>query len=440
MDATIRSLYWFSGDLRTSDNQGLSMALHTSTAVACVYIIDPAWTEPNEFGLVSLGEVRMRFLRQGLEDLSQVLTRKFRQKLHIMTGDPVEIITRMVGPLSIDRVLTNAPSGYYERNQVSMVRDKLEPSGISLETFQNSTLFEEEQFPFEVSELPVSFTGFRKWVEKLPVRPMDNGLEQMDGESLPSRIEVNPDTFGEFEVSIQTQSVDLPDSQTEFIGGETQGINHLEDYFSHDDALRYKETRNALDGVRYSTQFSPWLANGNISPVQIYHRLKEYEAERGANNSTYWIYFELLWREYFYWYGIKHGKKLFLKHGIGRRKSVGIHNERDFNKWCQGLTKWPLVNACMNQMNATGFMSNRGRQIAASCLINELNVDWRFGAAWFEQQLIDYDPASNWGNWQYIAGVGADPRGGRHFSIDKQQKQFDPDFKFIEKWTLSRRI
>lgn len=88
----------------------------------------------------------------------------------------------------------------------------------------------------------------------------------------------------------------------------------------------------------------------------------------------------------------------------------------------------------MKQLNASGFISNRGRQIVASCLVNELAVDWRYGAAYFEQQLLDYDVASNWGNWQYLAGVGADPRGKIHFDLDKQIQQFDPEERFINKW------
>jgi deoxyribodipyrimidine photo-lyase len=88
----------------------------------------------------------------------------------------------------------------------------------------------------------------------------------------------------------------------------------------------------------------------------------------------------------------------------------------------------------MHQLVESGWMSNRGRQIAASCLVNEMNVDWRFGAAFFEQHLLDYDAASNYGNWQYIAGVGADPRGGRHFDLVKQTCQFDPEGEFTQRW------
>ncbi len=92
----------------------------------------------------------------------------------------------------------------------------------------------------------------------------------------------------------------------------------------------------------------------------------------------------------------------------------------------------------MHQLVACGWMSNRGRQIAASCLVNEMQVDWRYGAAFFEKHLIDYDVANNYGNWQYIAGVGADPRGGRHFNLDKQAAMYDPDGEFTRRWRGNR--
>ncbi|MEF1207652.1 FAD-binding domain-containing protein, partial [Photobacterium damselae] len=105
-----------------------------------------------------------------------------------------------------------------------------------------------------------------------------------------------------------------------------------------------------------------------------------------------------------------------------------------FKRWCESNTPYPLVNALMRQLITTGYMSNRGRQIVASCFVNELELDWRYGAAFFEQHLIDYDIASNWGNWQYLAGVGADPKGNRHFNLDKQTELFDPQGQFITKW------
>ena len=131
---------------------------------------------------------------------------------------------------------------------------------------------------------------------------------------------------------------------------------------------------------------------------------------------------------------LKIGKKLFLKNGNAAAQISGRFDAGAFSAWCRGETQYPLVNACMKQLSATGYLSNRGRQIAASCLVNELEGDWRYGAAWFESQLIDYDVAANWGNWQYLAGVGADPRGGRHFNLAKQTEIYDADGRYRSRW------
>ena len=175
----------------------------------------------------------------------------------------------------------------------------------------------------------------------------------------------------------------------------------------------------------------------------LLNRLRQYEREVVANDSTYWIWFELLWREYFYWYADVHRKQLFTFQGISNRKPSTLFDHRAgkaskqqrLEQWQNGETPYPIVNACMKQLNATGYMSNRGRQIVASAFIHELGLDWRYGATYFEQQLIDYDVASNWGNWQYLAGVGADPRGCRQFNLQKQAQQHDPNNEFIDKWT-----
>ena len=120
--------------------------------------------------------------------------------------------------------------------------------------------------------------------------------------------------------------------------------------------------------------------------------------------------------------------------GLTQKRPLTSYYGQRFYQWCEGKTAWPLVNALMHELNRTGYMSNRGRQIVASCLVNELELDWRCGAGYFEQQLLDYDVGSNWGNWQYFAGVGADPRGGRHFNLVKQTELFDPDGIFIRQW------
>jgi deoxyribodipyrimidine photo-lyase len=125
---------------------------------------------------------------------------------------------------------------------------------------------------------------------------------------------------------------------------------------------------------------------------------------------------------------------MFALRGIQNKDPNLTYCPEHFNAWCCGETNNEFVNAFMRQLLHTGWMSNRGRQIVASYLINEMSIDWRYGAAWFEQQLIDYDVAANWGNWQYLAGVGTDPRGRRHFNIEKQRQTYDPECTFITRW------
>ncbi|GFZ99480.1 hypothetical protein CYANOKiyG1_10980 [Okeania sp. KiyG1] len=220
-----------------------------------------------------------------------------------------------------------------------------------------------------------------------------------------------------------------------FRGGETAGKERVKNYFWQQDCLKvYKETRNGMLGANYSSKFSPWLALGCLSPRYIYKQVQEYEEQRVKNNSTYWLIFELLWRDYFRFICQKHGNKVFYKSGL---QGVDIPWQEDwekFRKWQEGLTGFPLVDANMRELLMTGFMSNRGRQNVASFLTKNLGINWQMGAEWFESLLIDYDVCSNWGNWNYTAGVGNDARGFRYFNIPKQAKDYDPEGKYVKHW------
>ena len=188
-------------------------------------------------------------------------------------------------------------------------------------------------------------------------------------------------------------------------------------------------------GSDYSSKFSPWLALGCISPREIIYELMNFENIIIKNESTYWLFFELLWREYFHWVMRKYDQKLFLKNGIKNVEPISRKMDNVyFEKWKNGQTGNDFVDANMNELNATGYMSNRGRQNVASYLCNDMKLDWRYGAAYFEEQLIDYDVCSNWGNWAYIAGVGNDPRGHRFFNIEKQAHDYDKYHKYRELW------
>ncbi|MAP10224.1 MAG: cryptochrome DASH, partial [Rhodopirellula sp.] len=152
------------------------------------------------------------------------------------------------------------------------------------------------------------------------------------------------------------------------------------------------------------------------------------------NKSTYWMIFELLWRDYFRWISRKHGATLFRASGL-RGVDIDWKSDRElFGRWQEGTTGYPLVDANMRELRTTGYMPNRGRQNVASFLTKNLGLDWRWGAQWFESQLIDYDVASNYGNWNYAAGVGNDARGFRFFNITKQSRDYDKQGEYAKHW------
>lgn len=411
-------LIWFNNDLRVHDNPALLEASQNCERLICVFCFDEAWDRPTGLNARPMGDSRHQFLIQSLQDLSLQLAAR-GQALIILSGNPVALLSDVISRYQVELVVRSHHVGVYENRQWQHLR--VDFPRLTFKTVHTHTLFQPEQLPFVIDNLPASFSQFRKQVEHLPV---------MQASLMPKRLAPAVRELLRESQKISTQQVFTQD----FEGGESAALAHLDAYFASDAPLKYKQFRNELDGWSHSTKFSPWLANGCLSVRQLVQTLKQFEQAHEANESTYWIFFELLWREYFQWVALKLGHKLFRAQGVSSTKRRCCFYPERYQKWCHGNTPYPLVNALMKQLNQTGYMSNRGRQIVASCFVNELELDWRFGAAYFEQQLIDYDVASNWGNWQYIAGVGMDPRGGRHFNIDKQTRQYDPEARFIRQW------
>jgi deoxyribodipyrimidine photo-lyase len=196
----------------------------------------------------------------------------------------------------------------------------------------------------------------------------------------------------------------------------------------------YKETRNGMLNTDDSSKLSPWLSLGCLSPRYVFEEVGRYETKRIKNDSTYWLIFELRWRDYFRFICSKHGNNIFKPGGMQKLNLPWKQDEKRFEQWCQGKTGFPLVDAAMRELATTGWMSNRGRQNVASFLTKNLGIDWRMGAEWFESLLIDYDVCSNWGNWNYTAGVGNDARGFRWFNITKQSKDYDFEGDYLRHW------
>jgi deoxyribodipyrimidine photo-lyase len=225
-----------------------------------------------------------------------------------------------------------------------------------------------------------------------------------------------------------------------FPGGEGPGLARLAAW-TGTRLARYKTTRNGLLDPDDATRLSPWLAHGCVSPRAVYEAVLGYERQSGRTEETYWLVLELLWRDFFRFVAAKHGDRLFHAAGLqGARvpfRSLRYNDEgarEDFERWRLGRTGVPLVDAAMRELLATGYTSNRTRQNVASFLVKNLGVDWRAGAEWYESAVIDYDVASNWGNWAYVAGVGNDARGFRFFDVYKQAEAYDPEGAYVRHW------
>jgi deoxyribodipyrimidine photo-lyase len=334
----------------------------------------------------------------------------------------------------VSHVSYEAHHGFNERKQIASLHSWLSShsADVTMLAANSNYLYSTKDLPFALENMPDTFSPFRRKVEKycevdLPHhQAISLDLATLDTQSLEvyelGSVHLAGEVFFEGE-------------QAQYKGGESAALARIEDYFFDSDRIaEYKETRNGLDGWGFSSRLSAFLAHGCVSPRYVVKKIKDYENQKVANDSTYWLFFELLWREFFHLQHLKHGSRFFASGGVQQKQPSHQHSKERFDNWCKGDTGYKIVDACMKQLNATGFMSNRGRQLVASCFVHELNLDWRYGAAYFEQQLIDFDVASNWGNWQYLAGVGADPRGHRQFNLEKQTDIYDPKHKFIDKW------
>ncbi|KAK4529801.1 hypothetical protein CCYA_CCYA02G0658 [Cyanidiococcus yangmingshanensis] len=499
------ALLWFRNDLRLHDNEALRLA-NRAESLLCVYVFDERYFfgRSRRGGFPRIGGHRAYFLRECVAALRQAL-RSRGQELLVEVGSPLELIPQLVQKFHVQHVVFSKEVTEEEvatENALVRTLEQAATQGkvsaaIQCHAVWNSTLIHIEDIdyalPGKVSPAPSTrlarasngdpssalppfpntFTTFRRQVEKTwPVRKTwkcPETLQSLPAEAhsfrtvawagaLPieypaeaTRVGVEPPKL------LLMRPFPDPRACYDFHGGEVMALSRLQEWMWQSRSLTtYKETRNGLEGPDYSSKFSCFLAHGCLSPRLIYAQVRNFEARLQSNESTYWLLFELLWRDFFRFTAAYHGNALFqragLRHTRPREGALGDGHERRprsavtrrreeltsdalLEAWCQGQTGLPFIDAAMRELLLTGFMSNRARQVVASFLVNDLGLDWQLGAEWFETQLIDYDPCSNWGNWCYVAGVGNDPHSGlRYFHPLKQAHEYDPNATFTKRW------
>lgn len=423
-------ILWFKNDLRIRDNAALYEAIQSKEIIISLYCFSKSQFEINAFGFRKTGVFRAQFLLESLKDLDTQL-RILGSGLLVKYGIAEEIIPELVKTYGVSKVITSSEVGLDEIAQINHLNKQLKSVNCDLQLTNDNALLDLKDFSMEVNQVSDIFTNFRHQVEKKwIIREGYPSIEKFKSIDLPELKLPELSELGFDELNFDERSV------LEFKGGESEGLKRVAYYFEQTRLVStYKQTRNGLIGGDYSSKFSPWLAMGCISARTIYHKLKAYELMHGDNESTYWLIFELLWRDYFRIMMRKYPSQFFLKKGLGKYPvNLHVKNDIKFEQWINGKTDNEFINSNMLELKYTGFMSNRGRQNVASYLCHNLKCDWRYGAAYFEEMLIDYDVSSNWCNWAYLAGVGNDPIKNRVFNPEKQAQQYDGDGAFRRLW------
>lgn len=434
------AIFWFRSDLRLHDQPALKAAIDSGARRILPVYCHPAPGATSPWGFARQGLHRRYWIQRALQGLEQSLIARGSTLLQCQ-GSPTKVLPELARSIGARTIFCESIAAPYEEKEIVDLR----AAGLSVTTVWQSSLLDPKDLPWPAHKLPASFTPFRQAVESGRIQPPAPLPVPMQWPAPPDT--TIPDSLSEGPVSLSPPCLDprasFPYTQQEFDATEQAGLTHLEQYLHAQRPHTYKQTRNNLTGIDYSSKWSPWLATGALSAREIMSQLRGFEVAHGASDGSYWLWFELLWRDYFRFLHLQYRQKLYRKTGLAtlqpsRSRTMNArssHNQEGFWRWCHSETGQPLVDAAMRELRLTGFLSNRLRQITASYLVHDLGGDWRAGAAWFESQLLDYDPYSNQGNWLYIAGFGTDPRGGRHFNLHKQIHLYDPENQYQQQWS-----
>ncbi len=417
-------LVWFRNDLRLHDNEMLVEAIAKSDSILPVYILDHRLFGETKYGTLKTGNIRTQFILESVLGLRNSL-KQIGGNLLIAAGNPEDIIPQLVQEYEITEVYHHREVAREETHVSTLVENALWKLRINLKHFIGHTLYNKEDLPFPIKDIPDAFNQFKKKIERDSIiKPCFaapdriNVAEVIDWGTLPSLADLN----------LLPQEKDQR-ADFEFAGGEAEGLVHLQKVIV---AMQQAATTKNLI---LASKLSAWLAMGSLSPRKVYWEIKKMEGVPNTKAMFNHILLGLLWRDYFRFMFKKYGNTFFHPDGFGSQGLVDVTNEQEnFNKWRNGQTGFAVVDAVMTELNQTGFISNIARQTAALYLINNLEVSWVFGAAYFEEKLIDYNPASNWGNWANVAGVGNDQKSKSVFDLDKNIKNLDPKGNYATTW------
>ena len=395
------SIFWFRRDLRLKDNHGLFQALESGKKVLPIFIFDEDILDLLE----NKSDKRVDFIVQALQTLNSFLKSK-NKGIKIFKGKPLEIYKKLTENYEIEAVYSNEDYEPYAIKRDQEIADFLASKNIAFHQFKDQVIFHKDEIVKADKKPYTVYTPYSKlWL---------NEFQKVDLQGFPSEKKLDNLLDIPFE---ELKIEDIGFQKTDLAFEVPEADLHI--------IKTYEETRN-FPAVKGTTQLGVHLRFGTISVRKLAKIAKE-------NNLTFLK--ELIWREFFMQI-LYHFPKVVNHSFKSKYDAIPWENNPEFlEKWKAGKTGFPIVDAGMRELNATGFMHNRVRMITASFLIKHLLTDWRIGEAYFAEKLMDYDLSANNGNWQWCASSGCDAAPYfRIFNPDEQQKKFDPDFKYIKKW------
>jgi deoxyribodipyrimidine photo-lyase len=397
------AIHWFRRDLRVEDNAALHAALQSGLPVLPLFIFDRQILD----NLNNPADARVSFIHHTLAGLKQ----KFRaagSDLEVRHGKPEEIWKELTESYSIKAVYTNRDHEPYAIQRDKMVLDYLNSKGIAFHDFKDQSVFERAEVVKDDGNPYTVYTPYsRKWKTRL----QQTGIPYFSSESLLGN-------------TLQGIASSFP--ELEAMGFRPAEIEFPADTAAAELMQRYGETRD-IPGMRGTSRMGLHLRFGTISARALAAKAHSLQAEKFLN--------ELIWREFYQqilWHFPRVQHQAF-KPAYDR--IPWLNNPEDFERWKTGNTGYPIVDAGMRELAATGFMHNRVRMITSAFLTKNLLTDWRLGEAWFAAHLLDFDLASNNGGWQWAAGSGVDAAPYfRVFNPQLQTEKFDPQYRYIRQW------
>jgi len=394
------SIFWFRRDLRIDDNRGLYNALKENKCVLPIFIYDKKILDK-----LKKNDHRIEYINYSISKINDLLSKK-NKSISCFYGNPKEVFLRIINQFEIKKVYTNRDYTPYSIKRDHIIKKLLNENKIEFFDFKDHVLYEKNEIVKDDGMPYKVYTPFsKKWINKMNIQ----GVPNYPSENLIEKLLSDNNVFN-----------------TKSIGFTKSGIKFLKNDTSYEIINNYESKRN-FPSFNGTSKAGVQLRFGTISTRKLIK--KAYK----SNNNTYLK--ELIWREFFQQILYHFPKTVIESFKPKYERIEWLNNENDFNKWCNGQTGYPLVDAGMRELNKTGFMHNRVRMVVGSFLCKHLLIDWRWGEAYFREKLFDYETASNVGNWQWVAGCGVDAAPYfRIFNPHEQLKKFDKHFFYIKKW------